>query len=325
MLYRTLSMLVIAFSIITFLLGATIGMSELVSRYRDAPMWAIVTRPGIIYILLNGAAAWGAFGLIRRLHWMASAGGGDPLNQLIVEALAAGTGAMALFRSSLFTVRVGNTDIGIGPSAFLQILLSAADRSCDRERAAPRAASVQKIMAGISFSHAKEALPALCFGLMQNVTFEEQQALGSEVSLLTASPMDEAFKPNSLGLLLMNVVGERVLSQAVDMLRAEITAPPRPIVNSLQLLQLVHLVPFSKATQIHDTAEFLAARPVSSVREELTSAIAKIGAMDNTDRQKTLLFISVLKAKYGEEIVRVALQSLPENERKDPAAEPPGK
>lgn len=144
-----------------------------------------------------------------------------------IEALVAGLSAMALFRTSLFTVRVGTTDIGIGPAAFLQILLAAADRATDRARARPRAAAIKKIMEGISFDRAKEALPSLCFALMQGLTPEEQKAFGFQVAALQASGMDDLPKANSLGLNLLNLVGERVLQQAVEMLRGDIRAKPK--------------------------------------------------------------------------------------------------
>lgn len=44
----------------------------------------------------------------------------------------AGVSAMAFFRSSLFVVRAGDRDVGVGPSGFLQIFLTAADRAVDR-------------------------------------------------------------------------------------------------------------------------------------------------------------------------------------------------
>jgi hypothetical protein len=39
---------------------------------------------------------------------------------------------MAFFRTSLFVVRAGDRDVGVGPSGFLRIFLAAADRSVDR-------------------------------------------------------------------------------------------------------------------------------------------------------------------------------------------------
>src|ERR1043166_5701975 len=193
--------------LLVFLFGGAIGVSELVSRYRDAPFRALVTGPAFLYILLNALASFGALLLIRQFDWIDPEKKPDDINVLLTQSLVAAFGAMAFFRTSLFNVRVGSTDIGVGPAGFLQVLLTAADRACDRTRARPRAKAVADIMGGISFAKSKQALPSLCFGLMQNVSADEQRSFGTVVKDLEGSQMDEAFKANNLGLALMNVVG----------------------------------------------------------------------------------------------------------------------
>jgi hypothetical protein len=128
---------------------------------------------------------------------------------------------MALFRTSLFIVKAGGTDLGIGPSGLLQAMLAAADRGVDRRRASSRAKDI-KIMETVSFSKAHASLPALCLTLMQDVSAEDQQKLGDQVALLVNDDMPGETKSRVLGLLLMNVVGEQVLRDAIDSLGAEI-------------------------------------------------------------------------------------------------------
>ena len=45
---------------------------------------------------------------------------------------------MALFRTSLFTVRAGDRDVGVGPGSLLQTLRDAVDREVDRARGQAR-------------------------------------------------------------------------------------------------------------------------------------------------------------------------------------------
>jgi hypothetical protein len=302
-------------------LGVAIGTSELVSRYRDAPFRTLVTIPASLYIGLNGAASLAALALVRQFGWLQQASGPDEVQTLLTQALAAGLSAMALFRTSLFTIRVANTDIGIGPAAFLQILLSAADRACDRTRARPRAAAVQEIMRGISFQRSMQALPSLCFGLMQNVSGEEQRTFGTVVTQLETSQMDDVFKANSLGLALMNVVGEGVLRQAVNMLRDDIAAPPRPIVQSIPTLRLIKNVVFThSATQLLDSCLFLSNRMSDdALDKKLRETLDKISAMSLPDSRKVLLLAVVLIGTFGEDTVQTVLRSLPEN---DPTSSP---
>jgi len=43
--------------IVAVLIGAATGITELVSRYRDAPLKATFSLPGLLYFIINGLAA----------------------------------------------------------------------------------------------------------------------------------------------------------------------------------------------------------------------------------------------------------------------------
>jgi hypothetical protein len=203
------------------MLGALVGGAELTSRYRDAPWKALYTRPALLYIVLNLAAAALALALIRGYGWtFGAAGAGLRWTQVLV----AGVGAMALFRTSLFTVRAGDRDIGVGPGSFLQIFRDAADRAVDRVRAEARGLLVGKLMQGIDYQKASEGLIPYCLALMQNVPDDDQKKLLHAVELLSKEQIDGAVKVRILGLHLMNVVGPDVLIAAVEALREEMKA-----------------------------------------------------------------------------------------------------
>jgi len=204
------------------LLGALVGAAELTSRYRDAPQNALHTIPGAVYVVLNLAASTLALALIRGFGWTFGATG-DSLRW--TQVLVAGAGAMALFRTSLFTVRAGDRDIAVGPGSFLQIFREAADRAVDRLRARARGLLVRKLMAGIDYKKAYEGLIPYCLALMQNVPDEEQQKMLQAVKLLNNEPIVDSVKVRILGLHLMNVVGPNVLEAAVEALRDEMQAP----------------------------------------------------------------------------------------------------
>ena len=304
------------FYVVTFGFGLAIGVSELVSRYKDSPMHALLTRPALLYVGLNGAASLGALALVRLFGWMDDAGGGDPTKRLVLQSLASGFGAMGVFRTSLFTVRVGNADIGVGPVAFLQIMLSAADRACDRILARPRASDVQDIMSDVSFARAKQALPSLCFALMQNVSSEEQEAFSTAVIKLEKAEMEDLLKAYSLGLVLMNVVGKDVLKQAVNILRDDISVPPRQMVQSIATLQLLRTTRFDSARQIIDSCTILTRKTSdAALAAALAKVLEKIDAMTVGEPQKVLYLTTDLIGRFGEDVVRTVLQALPENDR----------
>jgi hypothetical protein len=202
-------------------LGALVGMAELTSRYRDAPQSALRTFPGAVYLALNLAASTLALALIRACGWTFGASGGSVR---WTQVLVAGAGAMALFRTPLFTVRAGDREIDVGPGSLLQIFREAMDRSVDRLRAGARGLDVGKLMAGIDYKKAYEGLIPYCLALMQNVPNEEQQKMIQAVKLLNNEQIEGSIKVRILGLHLMNVVGPSVLTAAVEALRDEMKA-----------------------------------------------------------------------------------------------------
>ncbi|HXM45228.1 MAG TPA: hypothetical protein VN924_28575 [Bryobacteraceae bacterium] len=201
------------------ILGLLVGLAELVSRYRDTPQAAIVKIPALVYVGLNVAASILALALIRGYNWTFNTAGAS---QRWTQMLVAGVGAMAVFRTSLFVVRAGDRDIGVGPGGFLQIFRDAADREVDRLRATARSVNFAKLMKGLDYKKTSEGLVPYCLALMQNVPGEEQQKLQHAVDLLTKDDTcDDAIKVRILGLHLLNVVGPAVLTAAVEALRDE--------------------------------------------------------------------------------------------------------
>jgi hypothetical protein len=193
------------------LLGGLVGTSELISRYKDAPAAALKSLPARFYVFVNALASVVALGVIHaNPTWFAARW---------TQVLMAGASSMALFRTSLFVVRAGDRDIGVGPSSFLQIFLNAADRAVDRVRAAARSGAVWPIMDGLDYQKAFRALPPLCLALMQNMPDEDQKALARDLEALNRSDVDPAVKVKLLGLTMMNAVGMDVLTAAVNSLR----------------------------------------------------------------------------------------------------------
>lgn len=208
---------------IVALFGGLVGGGELVSRYRDAPTGALRTKASVFYIGINVAASLGALALANAFQWNFGISPSAGKEQIIwTRVLVSGFGAMALFRTSLFRVRAGSQEIGIGPVSFLSIFLNAADREIDRRRAQARADLVSTIMTGLDYAKTFKALPPYCLALMQNLPDEVQEALARDLQLLDKEPMDDSLKIRLLGLALVNVVGMNVLREAVNSLGGEI-------------------------------------------------------------------------------------------------------
>jgi hypothetical protein len=204
-------------------IGFLVGSGELIARYRDAPLRALRNWNAAVYVGFNLLASVSALALIHVFGWTFGAStDGDQLRW--TQVLVAGFGAMALFRTSLFIVRAGDQDIGIGPVSFLQVILGASDRGVDRLLATQRAPMIAEIMDGLKFDEIRESLPAVAAALMQNLSPEDQAELGNQVKGLAGSAMPERAKVLNLGALLMNFVGEDVLRAAVTTLRQSLAA-----------------------------------------------------------------------------------------------------
>ena len=102
--------------------GALVGATELVARYRDKPSAAVSNEPAMLYMAVNAVAALAAFWLVYTDRLGAKAeifGDHKALNALVIG----GFGAMALFRTSIFNLRVRDATVGVGPAAVLQVIL----------------------------------------------------------------------------------------------------------------------------------------------------------------------------------------------------------
>lgn len=207
-----------------FVLGASFGISELISRYRDEPRRALFSWAALLYIIVNALAAVFALNLVRVFGWLSD---GEPLQAAYRQVLVSGFGAMALFRSSLFIFRIGGAEINFGPVFVLQIILGVADRAVDRRRGRSRSSDVSLIMKDVSFDKAKELLPIYCLALMQNLSKDEQEALARDVASIGETNITDPVAANRqksvlLGLRLLSVIGTDLLEQAVKALGDDI-------------------------------------------------------------------------------------------------------
>lgn len=205
--------------------GALVAIGELLSRYRDQPIRALLSLPGLVYTGINAVGALLAWFLIHVFDWKFI----SSENAQAVEwarILMAGFGSSALFRSSLVSMRAGDQVVAAGPGSFLLSVLRAADSAVDRLRAAARSKAVARTMSGVSFELAFESLPGYCLALMQNLPDEDQARLGKQLATIKPLNIDDEVKSLFLGLALMNVLGESVLAEAVKSLESKIRTPP---------------------------------------------------------------------------------------------------
>lgn len=212
-------------------IGGVVGAVEILGRYRHAPARAVLTGNGVVYILINVGAAWAAYYMLNEFQVFKD----RTVAKDLVSVLTAGFGSLVFMRSSIFKVRVGESDIGIGPAAVLDTLLLIADRGVDRREAVARAQDVTELVSRVRDPRVvAKMLTKYSLALMQNVDERTSQDLGDAVSKIMADPeIPDPIKIDIVALRLGIVVGPDVLEAAVAALgdrlnTTSIEAPPKP-------------------------------------------------------------------------------------------------
>ncbi len=208
-------------------LGGLVGVAELVGRYRAAPLAALRNLPAVLYVSVNALASLVALFVLTR--WLPGLSAGSDVPGRVANILIAGLSAMAFLRTSLLTLRANDTDVPVGPSFVLRTICGAADRAVDRHLAVRRSAYIARVMDGLDFDKTRLGLAPHCFALMQNVGSAEQHEIAKNLQSLRDDAVDDAIKVQTLGLVLMNIVGRDVLEKAVANLRDGLLPdPPDP-------------------------------------------------------------------------------------------------
>lgn len=167
-------------------LAGLVGLAEIVARYRSEPGFALKRPTAWSYILLNVAAGVGAVFVVRAFGWTF----GQTENVDLWRSLVAGFGALAVFRSSLFVTKVGETEVNVGPSQVLTSLLDTFDRAIDRKCAENLADGIsQDELEKLDPLQVTSTLPVLCLALMQNFSAADQALLAGELGKIQGNTL----------------------------------------------------------------------------------------------------------------------------------------
>jgi hypothetical protein len=190
-----------------------VAASEIASRYRDQPWKAVTSWPGLLYAMVN------VFAALATLFALTVYGNdfgikNNPDAVLYLRGFLAGAGSSVMFRSALFSVRIADQDVAIGPISFLQVLLRVLDSEVDRTRARDRTKRIAFMMANFKFDDIAIGLPAYCMVLMQNLDEKIQAEVGEEIrKLRETANLPEEDRLRILGLYLANAIGLDTLEE----------------------------------------------------------------------------------------------------------------
>jgi hypothetical protein len=212
------------------LFGAFVGAVELMSRHRDHRFLAIATVPSFIYIVMNSLMSLSALFVIahQRPVWLGYTWQDAPSDPTFV-ILTAGFGAAAFFRTSIFKLRVGDTDLSVGPAMVLELFLNVIDEAVDRSIGERRLVEIAALTEGLDFKRAANNLPPVCFAALSRLSADAQRGFGVElVALEEDRDASEQAKLMSLGLALMKCTGRPILQAGIRQLKNTIRTDVTP-------------------------------------------------------------------------------------------------
>jgi hypothetical protein len=217
--------------ILAGMVGGIVAMSELIARYPDRPLAALRMPVAIAYVAFNIVVAEAAFLLASTQGWMFGLNGSDEGLILWTQVLISAAAGMVLLRSSIFRIRAGNEELAIGPAGLLDLSLNLLDRQLDTTIAQKRASVVAEVMHNVSYKKARTVLPRYVVALIQAPNSEDEDRLQRAITDLDRADIDDETKSYTLGLILLELAGERVLRRVVNDLRREITSDQGEEVN----------------------------------------------------------------------------------------------
>jgi len=203
-------------------LGMILGASEILSRYRDQPVSALISQAGLIYLLVNGIISAVVYGIL--IHYSA-----DLIPQVakdyLLGAIIAGFGAMAVLRSKFFTfTTTGGSQIAVGPDIVAQAYLDSSNRAIDRQRALDRLRLVHDLTQSVVKPLPSDpANMVVSLGAFQSLSSSEQSDLQTLLNQIYGRPdYSDEMKFQASCFAIVNVGGERVLRRIISDLPAQV-------------------------------------------------------------------------------------------------------
>jgi hypothetical protein len=235
----------------SFILGALVGFAEILSRYRDEPLLTTFTVSGMAYLAINGTISAVAFAVLRRYPTQIFSGlNGD----LFLTAVVAGFGAMAVFRSKLFSFKSSDgSEVPIGPAIVLDTILKMIDHKIDRRRATDRQTRVFNSMFGIKdFSGTADYIEA-SLNSFQNLSEDDKKAISEGIKdLKTRTNWPDTLKCLALGFAFLTVAGDENFDLVVSNIKKYLNTQhlPAPIAPLTPAVTLVPETPPPPASTV---------------------------------------------------------------------------
>jgi succinate dehydrogenase hydrophobic anchor subunit len=215
---------------LSFFSGATVGMSEIISRYRDEPIRACRSFYGLCYIYLN--ALLGVFAVLLIWQYPSKFGFTIYPPDPVLSGILGGFGASAVMITRLMVLK--------GADIVIKYLLSMVDQYVDRDRAAYRYDLVfnslpEFLKLGTALGSFKSVADYLLTSLLalQNLEEDRKKQLENIFIEYDQQPLPPPVKYLAMGFVFLTIVGESRYNAIVNnassgLVAAGIVPPPAP-------------------------------------------------------------------------------------------------
>jgi len=197
------------------IIGFTVGMSELLNRYKTFER--IFNWYSILYMMINFSASVLVY-FIFKIYKVDLGGIGSHSLGLI---LLSGISAMGFLRSSFFNYKTSNDKvIEVGPATILNIFLNAAQRQFDQALSQYNLNRLKETMKDVNFISASKDLPIIILSSMRVLTSDEQKEFSDDVlKLVNDTNTTVEVKNIALGIVCLKYTGMELLEGAIDTLK----------------------------------------------------------------------------------------------------------
>lgn len=187
------------------------AISELVGRFRDAPVRVVISWPGVLFLALNAALAGVVLAVLRA--------GEDPASAQAAgeQVLLAGFGARIITRLKVVGYRARDgTQNDVGPGAVFEKVIEAVSRAADRDRASDRLKNIRPLLDGVKWGTARSFFTLEMAAAMQDLSDEEKTEINRNLELIDSmGDVDEDTRVDLLGYLVLDFAGQAFLESLV--------------------------------------------------------------------------------------------------------------
>ncbi|MFZ2030254.1 MAG: hypothetical protein WAU68_08100 [Vitreimonas sp.] len=207
-----------------FVLGAALGVSDVFSRYQEAPLRTLGSPGAITRIATNALASGLALWLIK-----ANPEALRTIPNPAAQIIAAGFGALVLLRVSI-RFRFSGQDLSIGPAELIDSILAAADRDANRSSALATALDAYEVRRLVLYNDVVRRLAPICIELPQTLSPTQKQTAYNDIK---ACVDRDDCEDKEKTLLILAIVARLVGWEVVKGVAREMARDGNPLVDTL--------------------------------------------------------------------------------------------